>query len=173
MADWPPGCGRRSSAPPGEPGEMPPPGPPPNTHRGCQGAWTWETSCGFRSPPCAASVRGSSMRRVWLSGRGRPLPHSPVPSPSSAARSVWRGSGGRPLPRLPRRRAGPPAAAGGPVSHGRGGRGERPSLPRRRARPSARRQCPGSQGAMGGGVARHEVHRDRAQRRVHHRRGAH
>ena len=39
MADWRPGCGRRSSAPPGEPGETPPPRPPPNAHRGWRGAW--------------------------------------------------------------------------------------------------------------------------------------
>jgi hypothetical protein len=70
--------------------------------------------------------RSPSARRVCLSHRRCPLTltRSPVPSPLSATRSVWRGSGGRHLPRLPRRCAGPPAAAGGPVSHGRGGRGE-------------------------------------------------
>ena len=113
MADWPLGCGRRSSAPPGEPGEMPPPRPPPYAHRGRHSIWIWETPRGPRSV----------MRRVWLSRRRYPIAllRSPVPAPLSATRSVWRGSGGRHLPRLPRRRAGPSAAAEGPVSHGRGG----------------------------------------------------
>jgi len=56
---------------------------------------------------------------------GGPAGRFPSPSSVTPTMSVWRGSGGRHLPRLPRRRAGPSAAAEGPVSHGRGGRGRK------------------------------------------------
>ena len=131
MADWPPGCGRRSSAPPGNLGS---PLLAPSAPSG--GTWgdaspqtpakrTSRASSDLEMGGCPRPPRprSPSMRRVCLSHQRRSLTltRSPVLAPLSATRSVWRGSGGRHLPRLPPRRAGPPAAAGGPVSHGRGG----------------------------------------------------
>jgi len=106
----------------------------PTVQRASGGAW------GDASPQTPAKHTTRASRGLTM-GDGlllRPLPapylsasaaapgvaaHPPViPCHVPSTRSVWRGSGGRHLPRLPRRRAGPSAAAEGPVSHGRGGR---------------------------------------------------
>jgi len=70
------------------------------------------------------TTRCNAWRRVGKRGAWRGVGTTscfPYPGPMTPAMCVWRGAGGRHLPRLSRRRAGPPAAAGGPVSHGRGG----------------------------------------------------
>ncbi len=86
-------------------------------HRRCDRRGVWRDRDGRRS-----HVAWRAAEAAQATGR------LPSPGPVTSAMCVWRGSGGRPLPRLPRRRAGPSAAAEGPVSHGRGGREEKSHL---------------------------------------------
>jgi len=87
---------------------MPPPSPPPNTHRGCHGAWRWETACrpaaaqGSRlsaTPTVSAnadsltSTRSTRRHTVFLAGVwGEASPQAP-PEGAGGAKSEAQAEG--------------------------------------------------------------------------------